>query len=194
MKVGGRVMKVFRKRAWVAASLLAWIIVGISPAYSGADVERAGMAVDGFALRLSTSSATYKVGEPILLKLELINQSSGPLVIQPLTPWDAAELIVLRNGSEKVHASGSPSPKHWKSIAQMQLNPGETYAFRSWQPDAPSGVAYFHPLSYWGYQQLPAGQYTIFATPLPVSAYFGGRHTEPRRDDRSNAVQIIVQP
>lgn len=143
------------------------------------------------ALRISASQLIYPSGQPIMVKIEAINQSAGPIALQQVSPWHAARLIITRDGAP-VKANGEGSSLDWRFSAQALLRPRQAYAYH-WHRDAPSyAYTYFNALTYWGYAALPPGRYTIVAQPVMVSAFSHGHALGPDAATASNELRIYV--
>jgi hypothetical protein len=146
------------------------------------------------ALHLDASQHVFKLGEPITIELSVTNASSDALSVPPVTPWEAAKLIVRRNDDTIVKPSTSPVAYHWGFAGHAVLQPGQSYTYRWRQSKPPYALTFFNPISYWGYQELPPGNYTITAVPYYMASFSHKKWVKEGSDNRSNSVEIDVQP
>lgn len=137
-------------------------------------------------VRVSSPKLQYHVGQPVMIKIELVNVSRAPLNFIRYTPWDAVDLHVMQFGAEVKPIHGV-NGWDWKMPIPQSLAPGESFALY-WQSDT-------NPLSFWGFADLPDGHYVIFATPTNVGGYSRERgFYYLDHNARSNAIEInIVQ-
>lgn len=150
------------------------------------------MPLTKLALRLSTSQATYRVGEAIQLKIQVRNVSSGTVSVADISPWFAVKIAVLRDGVTPVPPSSDHLPYSPKSPSATRLRSGELYTYHF--GDSQSNASAFYPLSDWGYGTLPVGRYTVTAIPVQVVALQEHRWFASDRRELSNAVQVDIIP
>lgn len=146
-------------------------------------------------LHLTASQTTYRVGDPVLVKLEVFNRSSDVIAVSDVVPWDAATLVLLRDGTVVAPSSSSVSGWHTRFPGQPKVQPGQSYAYRYWGSLGSGPTAFFYPITDWGYwQRLPAGHYTIIATPHMVVGMHSRQWFHADKHNASNAVQIDIVP
>ena len=153
-----------------------------------------------FAVHLETQERAYRVNQPVLIKMELVNKSDDLLAVVPEAPWYITDLVVHdRRGSvvqpttKKFPARGSPG--------SFLMQPHSTQLLR-WgnlnnEPEE------WVDLGKWGYAPLPPGEYTITAIPTPDAAVnptpnADAEHIAPRitapYSVQSNELHITVVP
>jgi hypothetical protein len=165
--------------------VLALQLTCVLNAYAANMVPAARPTTD-ILVRMSSPKAQYHVGEPVMIKIELVNVSQTPLNFMNVAPWNAVDLHVMQFGAE-VKPVRPGIGWDWKMPNTQLLAPGQSYALH-WQNDT-------NPLSFWGFANLPAGHYVIFATPTRVAGYTRERgFYYLDHSTRSNAIEInIVQ-
>jgi hypothetical protein len=146
------------------------------------------------SLRLTVSQHLFKVGQPITIQLSVVNTSPDVISLPPVTPWNAAKLIVRRNDNTIVNPSGAPVQYDWRFAAHTVLEPGQSYTYHWRNSEPPYAFTYFNPISYWGYQELPPGNYVITAIPYHMASFSHRRWIKESSDNYSNSVEIVVQP
>jgi hypothetical protein len=155
---------------------------------SAANNNAAGRPI---ALHLTASQSTYSEGQPILLKVEAVNESPDVVAVRQVAPWHAVTLTVMRDGAP-IKPTGNVAPLDWRFGANAMLKPGQSYVYR-WRTDSPTHTpVYFNALSYWGYPSLPPGHYTIVASPSIVSVFNHGRPVGPDAAATSNSLNIVI--
>jgi hypothetical protein len=146
-----------QRLAGLASIIIAWAIVPVcANAASGTPPTPAHSPVK---LIITAAKSTFRVGEPILLKVDVQNASAEPVWVLNLTPWDATTLIIVRNGM-LVRPSSPPAAYEWKFPYATQIQPGGTLTLH-W--DSAS-----NPITYWGYAPLSAGHYIITVVPKRI--------------------------
>ena len=151
-----------------------------------------GPTNDPIAIRLTVLNRIVKVGNPVLIKVEIVNQSSQNISLRDRAPWEMVKLSI-HAGEKVVQPTGSIAPLDYMTPIYPILHPGEarTYRFRS---TSPNGSDEFHSISDWGYQHLPAGQYTITASPVFVGVFGTTTKMLPvSPENRSNSLSIEVR-
>lgn len=142
--------------------------------------------------RLESDRSVYHVGEPIKLRLTLINGAAQKIFIGPLAPYELSNLQVFNAEGQAL----SPSVGGGPCICQgrpytVALNPGEPLivsydrygngAYRDWAD-----------LKDWGYVLRQPGSYALIASLQLVA--FGIKMPEFRTSptDKSNTVHITI--
>jgi len=144
------------------------------------------------ALELSSTQNTYRVGEAVLLRIQVRNASSGAVSVADISPWFAVKIDVSRDGATLVQPSSDHLPYSPKSPSATRLPPGHLYTYHF--GDSQSNPLGAYPLSDWGYGPLPAGRYTIAAIPVQVAAIEQHRWFTLDEHQQSNAVQVEIIP
>jgi hypothetical protein len=108
------------------------------------------------AIELSAKDAVIRQGEPILLRVQLLNRERATVSTTVLAPWDAVTLLIQGPDGQIIRQS-SPAIFGYKSLVDTLIAPGGTFTLR-WQGSE------FNPISDWGYATAFApGRYTIVA-------------------------------
>jgi hypothetical protein len=157
--------------------LLPWIVacsafVGLLGLGFAGSAE-AQQGVSSMEIRLESDRATYRMGEPVTLRLTLINASSHAIRMRPSTPSGAAKLVVLDAHGKKVEPNLWPS-FHFAGGPHITVQPGEHLPVRGINGETIS-------LTEWGYDLREPGKYTIVAIPpgLPAEAAVQSAATAP---------------
>ena len=148
---------------------------------------------DPIAIRLTVLNRIVKVGNPVLIRVEIVNQSSQNISLRDRAPWEMVKLSI-HAGEKVVQPTGSIAPLDYMTPIYPILHPGEahTYRFRS---TSPNGLDEFHSISDWGYQHLTPGQYTITASPVFVGVFGTTTKMLPvSPENRSNSLSVEVRP
>lgn len=145
---------------------------------------------DLVSLRLNASKHVYANGEPVLIQVSVINRSAQTVRVAKVTPWEAATLVVVREG-QPVAPSGTGSGVRNRTPVNADLLPGQSWIYVAYPEAEP-----YNAISNWGYWKLPTGHYTIFATPAlaPVKTTSSKHWTLASRQSRSNAIDIDIAP
>ncbi len=135
-------------------------------------------------LRLSSPKSQYHAGEPVMVKIEVINTSPAPLTVFNFTPWDAVTLSITQAGRD-ILASNPAVDFDWRTPIPRRLDPGQSFTLH-WQQDV-------NPISYWGFANLTIGHYVIFARPIRIGG-FSRQHGTYFLDHRAqrNAIKIDI--
>lgn len=148
--------------------------------------------VSDLALRLSIQSNHLTVGQPILVRVDVVNLSAQTTYMDVQTPWDAVQIHLLGNGTT-VTPTAPSAFIHWGFQPRVTLQAGQTFTYQWSDPSV--GVGYFYPLSYWGFKQtLPAGHYVLYVSPAHAIGRRAGKWIAPARALVSNKIEFTVSP
>lgn len=182
------------------AAALALVAVFLSPSAASAvgtpttNIVRPGTVPVAhlLGLRLSSLKRSFVEGEPILLKVEVENDSAETLLVQKVVAWKATSLIVLRDGMDLVKPISPAAPIGWKFPGVARLQPGDSYTYQWIAPGTPQTVTDYSPLTYWGYPSLRPGHYTVIAVPGILGGLRPLRKFQEDPKTQSNRVEITI--
>lgn len=159
------------------------------PVHSAVIPVRSGV----ITARLESDKSVYRVGEPILLRLTLINRTGQTVFYGVLPPYVLSTLEVLDAERRALSPSGGLGPRIFEGRGNsMPLVPGKPVVVeydRSGRGDF-RDVA---DIKDWGYVLNQPGKYTIVAH-LEVEAIGASEQTfVTSPNDKSNAVHIEIK-
>lgn len=132
---------------------------------------------------IETSQSAYRIGEPIGVRVSLVNTSDQRIAFFSSGTQYDVDLIVAGSDGQRVKATGHKVPPAASSGAPAVLLAGQTVPWGWREGD-------WMYLSEWGYELREPGTYTIRGLPR-----LGFPGLEPdNRTVRSNAVTITLTP
>jgi hypothetical protein len=137
---------------------------------------------DGLQFRIQLSGSTFQAGDPIPIRLTLVNQSSEPQLIASVPPQALARLHVYTEAGKEVR----PTPPLVNTMIMRpprSLAPGGELTLRS-------KAGEWLDLREWGYDLRIPGKYTITSI-LPVG---GPRAELNAKTVRSNEATFTIEP
>jgi hypothetical protein len=167
-------------RAGIAVLLSAWpqtASAGQSPAWWPV---RAGI----ISIRLESNKSVYQRGEPIKLRVTLVNHTAGKYVMLQMPPWALCDLSV-RNGQGRSVRTTLP---HMNGVAGGDA----TYVL----PPYGSVTLAWADIKWWLYDLDKLGDYVIVGHPYlwvstVIGDHFGNRFVVPA-SEASNPVHITI--
>ena len=162
--------------------------------HSDAAVSTGVTKPDPLSIELFASQRSFSSAEPVLLKVQVRNETSDVIAIRQVTPWHAVTLLLVKDG-KTIEPLRPPAQQDWLFSADAILHPGDSYAYHWYDNGNPSHTFLdFNPITFWGYATLQPGHYQIMAAPLIVEGWRNGHSVYFSRNVRSNAVSIDVTP
>jgi len=169
----------------IASSALLYASAG-----SGWAAERSGV----FGIELQTDKTTYKLHEPIKLRLTVRNNANEAMILENWEPWGMFVLRVLDAQDQTIASPGLLVGYREAPNYQFLYAPGEAHTLKFKDPFT-NVVAEWAPIKYWGYD-LGVGTYHLSATAGMIGGFpeNGGARQwfSVSGKDRSNAVTITV--
>jgi hypothetical protein len=159
-----------------------------SPAYAHTAPVHSGI----ITARLEADKSVYRVGEPIMLRLTLINRTGQKIFYVVAAPYEISTLEVTNAGGEVLSRSVGLGPCVCQGRTQtVALGPGKPVVVAY---DRNGGGAFREvaDIKDWGYVLRYLGKYTVIAH-LSVNAIGVSEQeftTSP--SDESNAVHITI--
>ena len=162
-----------------------------------ADVSHANSDLSNSAViaRIESNKLVYQVGEPIKLRLTLINKSSEELFVPGDAPYGLVNLAVF-------DFRGRPlPPTGWRGIicgcggvpSGTTLDPGKPLVAWFDDPESHWTLREWADIRLWGYNIKQPGTYTLVATPN-IRAVGSGEEFNNAPAQVSNKVSITIMP
>jgi hypothetical protein len=152
--------------------------------------ERSGV----FGIELQTDKTTYKLHEPIKLRLTLHNIANEPMMLEYWEPWGMFVLRVLDAQDQTIASPGLFVGYREAPNYQFLYAPGEAHTAKFKDPFT-NLITEWAPIKYWGYD-LGVGTYQLSATAGRIGGFpeNGGalQWFSISGKDRSNTVTVTV--
>ena len=159
---------------------------------------RASTKSGSIYVRIETNATEYKVGEPIWLRVVLINRTSHELYLneQP-APFQITDLTVVDAHGHRLPSLPRPSKdsmigRSSAATFRQPLPPGKPVYI--WYDDPYSNWALqeWAEIRHWGYHIGQLGEYELVATPRLYVADAGGIIFKVSPSDHSNKIRVAV--
>ncbi len=181
-------------RSIIAASSALLLFAVTSGVHVSHIPVRSGMIL----ARIESEKSVYLVGEPIMVRLTLINRSGRELFVWPSAPYAMSTLEVFNATGKPLRSTGSEG-----EICPAGCG-GHPYTIKL-SPRKPVVVEYDDRYSHWalrewadvrrwGYNIRQTGDYTLIASPKVVAFGEGVPEFTTSPTDKSNKVHIRISP
>jgi hypothetical protein len=132
---------------------------------------RAGM----IGIRLQSNQTIYRRGEPIKLRVTLINHTHEQFWMGLSPPWMLCHLSISQRSGQSVRVTLTNSRGVEGGAAGYSLPPGGSVTAIFW-PRASDPPEAWTDIRYWGYALSRSGDYTIVGSPtIDALERIGGR-------------------
>lgn len=151
-----------------------------------------------FHIRLDPDRSVYVVGEPIQLRLTIVNATAQYYAVHWAPPWQQCRLLVADSKGQMLTSMGRRGGNTTSGRNVMEFPPGRSLVAEYPDPKAAFKGLQWADLNYWGYSLTTPGDYTI--TAVPELAAFertnnmnsAGPTFITSSTDRSNVVRIRI--
>jgi hypothetical protein len=141
-----------------------------------------GSTTRSVRLDIAADRATYRAGDPVSVRLQVLNTAGVPITFLRYPPWAEVRLTVTDGTGRIVPRAKSPAPIYMVSARKVTLPAGATRV-STWNNQE------WFSLRMWGYVLPGPGRYTIVGAP-DLSIVGASLDTT----SRSNPVTITVTP
>ncbi len=148
-------------------------------------------------VRIETNATEYKVGEPIWLRVALINKSSHELYLngQP-APFQITNLSIVDARGHRLPSGPKPSKDSMIGSSgvtfRQPLPPGKPVYLWYDDPYSHWALREWAEVRHWGYNIGRAGEYTLVASPTLYVGNADGTIFRAFPADKSNKVRVTV--
>jgi hypothetical protein len=186
---------------WALFSLSCAAAVLLHASY--VDAQQVTVRAGVIAAQLDSNKVIYHVGEPIMLRLTLMNKTSQRINFVHGAPYYMSDLEVFDTKGKAVSATIGRGPCWCQgTISSVRLEPGKPVVVEYNDPGITErqGAGYvvgalraWADVKYWGYVLQQPGSYTIVASLTNVTAIIPkGPAFSTSPSDKSNAVHITI--
>jgi hypothetical protein len=122
---------------------------------------------NGLFLQVETDKATYRLGEPVQVRITIRNDSATEYDVLAVAPWVLSDLVVFdATTGQKVSASITPThPGFASRVSAWDLTPGKSVITEYRTLGDLTMWHKWSPIAFWGYGLSVPGSYTIGAVP-----------------------------
>lgn len=143
--------------------LLCVVLASIVQAPASAVLQQALPAQNSlFGIRLEFNKDVYHLGEPIEVRVTLINKTSRRYSIEWAPPYGICRLRVLNGQGNALTSKGSWGYR--SDMDTIELPPGKAVVVRYPDPSG-KGLLQWATIEHWGYSLNRPGYYSIAAAP-----------------------------
>ncbi|HEY1883529.1 MAG TPA: hypothetical protein VGG51_10865 [Candidatus Cybelea sp.] len=164
------------------------------PVAAAAQVKELNFPVrpNAIAVRLESDKPVYRVGEPIELRLILINRTSQAIIYANAPPpYAVSKLTVVNAAGNTVPTTAPHGPQYGfeSSMDPTELEPGKPFVMEYSDAETNGATGDWVDIKHWNYDIGP-GTYRITAS-IEIGA-FGKNAAQFTAAARSNEVKITV--
>jgi TonB family protein len=148
-------------------------------------------------VRIETNATEYKVGEPIWLRVALINKSSHELYLNGApAPFQITDLTIVDARGHRLPSLPKPSKDSMIGNSGMEfrqpLPPGKPVYMWYNDPYSHWALREWADVRHWGYHIGQPGEYTLVASPTLYVGGAGGIIFKASPSDKSNKVRVTA--
>jgi hypothetical protein len=188
---------------WLLSGLTCAAAVLLYAPYTYVHAQELPVRPGLIAAQLDSNKAVYHVGEPIMLRLTLINRTSQKIDFAHGAPYYMSDLEVVDTEGKVVSATIGRGPCWCQgTISSVRLDRGRPVVVEYNDPRITEreGLGYavgalraWADIKDWGYVLQQPGTYTIVASLSKVAAIIpGGPEFSTSPSDKSNAVHLTI--
>ena len=184
------VNKVFRYSVYAAATL------ALSTQALTAQPLSVPVAHDVISARLESNKPVYRVGQPIMLRLTLINRTTHDIFFFPGAPYTISDLKVFNAEGTLVPSLGA---QHEICAAgcgghpyTVKLDPGKPVIVEFNDRESHWALREWADIRRWGYDLRTAGSYSLVAFPKVTALSVGTSEFTTLPADKSNKIHITI--
>ena len=149
------------------------------------------------SVRIETNAGEYKVGEPIWLRVALINKSSHELYLNRApAPVQISDLTIVDARVDLLPSVPKPGKDSMSGVSgvdfRQPLPPGKPVYIWYDDPYSNGALREWAEIRHWGYHIGQLGEYTLVASPTLYVARADGTEFKASPADKSNKVRITV--
>jgi TonB family protein len=149
------------------------------------------------SIRIETNASDYKVGEPIWLRVALINKSSHELYLNGApAPFQITDLTIVDARWHRLPSVPKPRKDSMSGVSGVEfrqpLPPGKPVYIWYDDPYSNGALREWAEIRHWGYHIGQLGEYTLVASPTLYVARADGTEFKASPADKSNKVRITV--
>jgi TonB family protein len=148
-------------------------------------------------VRIETNASEYKVGEPIWLRVALINKSSRALYLNGApAPFQITDLTIVDARGHRLPSVPKPGRDSTSGVSGVEfrqpLPPGKPIYIWYDDPYSNGALREWAEIRHWGYHIGQLGEYTLVASPTLYVARADGTEFRVSPSDHSNKIRIAV--
>lgn len=185
------VRRLFRNVIYAAAALSPLFVQPVTTQGQGFPV-RSGVIL----ARIETNKSVYHVGEPIMLRLTLINKSGHEIFFFPSAPYAISNLEVFNARGKAVPSTGAQGEICPAGCGghpyTIKLDPGKPVIVEYNDRQSHWALREWADIRHWGYDIRQAGNYTLIASPKLTALGVGVAEFTTSSADKSNAVHVMI--